>query len=147
MLTSPSQSTGQLAAEETTTNNCDGLDFPGNLLQPSEVLDLKEHLPPFPILSNRNGSRKHLSPVSPFEIRVTLPSLEKEMCSVCLLRRKTSLDSISLCKPFPVQEISNACISPYISRATTIKLLNSNVPQHTQYKDATAHTIHPSLAH
>lgn len=58
-LTSPSQSTGQLTAKETTTNNCDGLDFPGNLLQPSEVIDLKEHLPPFPILSNRNGRRKH----------------------------------------------------------------------------------------
>lgn len=58
-LTSPSQSTGQLTAKETTTNNCDGLDFPGNLLQPSKVVDLKEHLPPFPILSNRNSRRKH----------------------------------------------------------------------------------------
>lgn len=46
-LTSPSQSAGQLTAKETTTNNCDGLDFSGNLLQPLEVLDLSEQGQPF----------------------------------------------------------------------------------------------------
>lgn len=132
-LTSPSQSTGQLAAKETTTNNCDGLDLPGNLLQPLEVLDLKEHLPPFPILPIRNGSRKHLCPVSPLEIRVTLPSLEEVCCSFLLFACCTEKPPRipCLCKLFPVQEISNACISPYISRAITIRLLNSNVTSST----------------
>lgn len=74
-LTSPSQGTGQLAAEETTTNYCDGLDFPGNLLQPPEVLDLKERLPPFPIPSNRNGSRKHFGPIQ--RLLVTLEGAAK----------------------------------------------------------------------